>query len=205
MKLWILCCGEAEMNWRERYDASGYEAACRQALESAPAPLSVKPMQANGRPVYVSRHRLCRDTARQLYPEAELRETALLDEALPRREGAAQAPLWLWRRRRGLRGQDRKAAVERCEAMIAELEKSDDDAVLVSHPILITQLLDRLRIHGYCINRGEYGAVKPLERILITRRDMHCGGCSHNCFLSNPGCGIGEDKAARVRMSGKSE
>ena len=68
---------------------------------------------------------------------------------------------------------------------------------MVSHPGFIALLLDRLRVRGYCVARTGLGRVQPLERLLLTRRDMHCGGCAHNCLLSNPGCGIGRDKAAR--------
>ena len=25
----------------------------------------------------------------------------------------------------------------------------------------------------------------------------HCGGCAHDCSLSNPGCGVGKEAAAR--------
>ena len=68
---------------------------------------------------------------------------------------------------------------------------------MVSHPGFIALLLDRLRVRGYCVARTGLGRVQPLERLLLTRRDMHCGGCGHNCLLTNPGCGIGRDKAAR--------
>ena len=40
--------------------------------------------------------------------------------------------------------------------------------------------------------------IQPLERFLVSRREEHCGGCQHNCFLSNPGCGVGREKAMRA-------
>ncbi len=58
--------------------------------------------------------------------------------------------------------------------------------------------MDAFRVRGYCFARSELGAVRPGERILVTSRTAHCGGCGHNCMLSSPGCGIGRDKAQRA-------
>ena len=62
----------------------------------------------------------------------------------------------------------------------------------------VALLMDALRRRGCCFNRFYTGAVRPLERILATSRTAHCGGCGHNCMLSNPGCGVGRDKAHRA-------
>ncbi|MBR1457349.1 MAG: hypothetical protein IJ594_09370, partial [Oscillospiraceae bacterium] len=121
------------------------------------------------------------------------------------RDTARLLPLWLWRLMAWLQSlfgggrQPKEEGVRRAEALIARLEETERDCVLVCPISFVRVLLDRLRIHSYCINRGGVIRLRPLERILITRRDMHCGGCSHNCFLSNPGCGVGRDKAARQR------
>ncbi|MBO5555722.1 MAG: hypothetical protein J5927_00915, partial [Oscillospiraceae bacterium] len=85
----------------------------------------------------------------------------------------------------------------RAEALIQKLESAGQDCVLVTHPAFLALLLDRLRIHGYCSQRSGIGRLKPLERILCSKRDIHCGGCGHNCLLANPGCAIGKDKARR--------
>ena len=61
----------------------------------------------------------------------------------------------------------------------------------------LPELLDRLRIRNYVIQRGGLLKFQPLEKIVVSRRNEHCGGCQHNCFLSNPGCGVGRDKAMR--------
>ena len=63
--------------------------------------------------------------------------------------------------------------------------------------ILTAELLDRARPRGYTMARTGIFAFRPWERILLTKRSAHCGGCRHNCRLSNPGCGVGRDKAAR--------
>ena len=195
MTLWILCSGEADFPWLDRYDAAGFDAACRAALDGAPKPKGLKPLKFGARPVYVSTHPLGRETAAALCPEGQLRSTPLLDEFLPCHTGERSMPLWYWRRIASRA--EKKAAAARAEELIALLEQKDEDCVAVSHPAFITLLLDQLRHHGYCITRSELGAIKPLERIRITRRDMHCGGCQHNCLLSAPGCGVGRDKAAR--------
>ena len=197
MRLWILCAAEADMAWQPRYTAADYRAACLRALESAPRPIGQKPIPASGRRVYVSRHRLAQETARAVYPDGSLQVTELLDEIPPRLFGEGAHSLQWFRLWDKPRGEDKKAALARAERLLALLEENDDDAILVSHPAFIAVLLDRLRARGYCVNRTGLGRVEPLERLLLSRRDMHCGGCSHNCFLDNPGCGVGRDKAAR--------
>ena len=65
--------------------------------------------------------------------------------------------------------------------------------------VLTEALLDRARVHCYTQARSGIFRYRPWERILVTRRNLHCGGCSHNCLLTNPGCGVGRDKAQRAR------
>ena len=197
MKLWILCAAEADMTWPERCSAEEYRAACLRALESAPKGIPQKPIPAAGRSVYVSRSPLAQASARAVYPDGSFVVTELLDELPPHAAGKGMRSL---RFRRLFDRPDRaekEAALARAETLLDQLAKSDDDAILVSHPGFIALLLDRLRLRGYCVARTGLGRVQPLERLLLTRRDMHCGGCAHNCFLDNPGCGVGRDKAAR--------
>ena len=59
------------------------------------------------------------------------------------------------------------------------------------------QLLRALERRRCVIRRAQSGAIRPGERIRVTERSDHCGGCQHNCLLKNPGCGVGKDKAAR--------
>ena len=198
MRIWIICSGEAGALEQKQYTTGAYLAARREALDRELPPLGDRPSDAAGRPIYVSRHRTALDTAKQLYPGGAYHEDARLDELLPEAEDDGVArPLWLLRLLCRPKGAAKAAAEARADALIASLEADDADCILVTHPVFMPLLLDRLRVHGYCINRGGVGRVKALERVLITRRDMHCGGCSHNCYLSNPGCGIGRDKAMR--------
>ncbi len=94
---------------------------------------------------------------------------------------------------------DRREGRERADALIDELEKRGEDCILISHPGMIASLIDALRVRGYCVQRTGMGRIKPFEQMLLSKRGEHCGGCGHNCLLSNPGCSIGRDKAARQK------
>lgn len=85
----------------------------------------------------------------------------------------------------------------RAKQLIAVLLEHGEDCVIAAPPNFLHLLLRRMERSGFVIRRGESGTPKPLERIRITQKRDHCGGCSHNCLLKNPGCGVGRDKAAR--------
>lgn len=87
--------------------------------------------------------------------------------------------------------------VERAKALIAVLLEHGSDCVLAAPPNFLRVLLRQMERGGFVIRRGQSGVPKPMERIRITQKRDHCGGCSHNCLLKNPGCGVGRDKAAR--------
>ena len=89
------------------------------------------------------------------------------------------------------------AGFPRADALIRKLEEAGGDSLLITYPIFLAELLDRFRVHNYVVQRGGLFRFQPLEKIVISRKDEHCGGCQHNCFLSNPGCGVGRDKAMR--------
>ena len=93
-----------------------------------------------------------------------------------------------------------KEAEEKEEEKLAKvkLEKEERDCLLVLDGDFLTLLLDRLRLHGCSSQRSGLGRWQPYELILASKREMHCGGCAHNCLLANPGCGIGRDKAKRL-------
>ena len=63
--------------------------------------------------------------------------------------------------------------------------------------LILRFLLRALEKRRCVIRRAQSGAIQPGERIRVTERSDHCGGCQHNCLLKNPGCGVGKDKAAR--------
>jgi hypothetical protein len=180
--------------------AEQYRAARREALNAAAIPEGERPLSSEGRKVYISSAPCAMTTAEALCPGADYTVHTGLNEAEPVSSPLSAAALSpaLRARLHAPRGEAKEAARKRAEALIAELEKDGRDCVLFSHPGQIPLLMDALRRRGYCFNRFYSGAVRPLERILATSRTAHCGGCAHNCMLSNPGCGVGRDKARRA-------
>ena len=170
-------------------------------------------MKAVGRPVYIAPGRRARETAEQMIPDAAFQTEPRL-AAIPRRaytDGAGEHTFrfWAWMAGRQARAEDprqpesRRAAIRRAEELIGSLEEAGKDAILVAEESFLPVLLDRFRLHGCAIQRSGLFRYQPFERILISRRDEHCGGCGHNCLLSNPGCDIGRDKARRLDEGGK--
>jgi broad specificity phosphatase PhoE len=208
MKIWILVCGEAELPLPKRCTGAAYELALAAREESGILPYTGRTMKAAGRTVYVAPGRRARETAERMIPGAEFRTEPLL-APIPRRawkDTEAVHPLWLWQTMASWQAragnprqpESRQASIERAEALLARLEAEEKDCVLVLDGDFLTLLLDRLRLHGCSSQRSGLGRWQPLERILASRRDQHCGGCAHNCLLANPGCGIGRDKARRL-------
>ena len=209
VKNWILVCGAAERPLPKRCTGAAFEQALAAEAESGISPYAGRPMTAGERRIYVAPGRRARETAERVIPGAELAVEPLL-APIPRRawkDGGAEHPLWLWlamARRQARAGdprqpESRKASVERAEALIAKLEAEEKDCLLVLDGDFLTLLLDRLRLHGCSSQRTGLGRWQPFELILASCRDQHCGGCAHNCLLSNPGCGIGRDKAKRLQ------
>lgn len=202
MKIRILCCGKSRLNPPKRCTAQAFQAYCAGEAERAILPEKVHPIRVEGRRVYTAPGLAARQTAELYLGQAATVEEPLL-AALPVGVGGAAErtlPRWVWRFLLWLWrffGGGRQPAIDRAEALIGKLEASGEDCFLVCPVSFVKILLDRFRIHGYCITRGGVFRLRPLEQIMITRRDMHCGGCQHNCLLSNPGCGVGRDKAAR--------
>lgn len=206
MKIMLIAAGEPDFAWEDAYTSEGFAAACRAAAESPVRAVSHKPLQAAGREILCGTELYVRQTAATLFPETEIVPEGLLDEVPlgPYKDRSQKLPLKRWRRMallqaRGKNGREhRRQARERAERMIEQLEKQGQDCVLVSGPLFMGELMERFRARGWCVSRSGIFRVKPLELALVTRRDDHCGGCGHNCLLTNPGCGVGRDKAQRL-------
>ena len=166
-----------------------------------------------GREVLVGEGLTARDTAEKLFYPCVSRVEPLLSE-IPLRsftDTDVQYSLDTWlkkaaaQRKKGdaRQPESRTAVIERAETLIGKIEGSNP--ILISYPLFLTELLDRFRVHGYVIQRSGVLKIQPLERFVVSRREEHCGGCQHNCFLDNPGCGIGRDKAMRQKQSGKAK
>ena len=203
MRLWIICSGEAAIEKPRRGTLGDYKACCERALDGGAVLAQKRLVRANGREVYCSPRLCARETAEALIPDAEISVEPLLDEcALPAKRSERVLPFWLWSFivwLRRLFGEGKKTARREADELIDLLEKRGGDCILLSHPARITALMDALRARGYCAQRTGFGRVRPGEQMLLSRRDEHCGGCAHNCLLSNPGCNIGRDKAKRQK------
>ena len=121
------------------------------------------------------------------------------------KDTSRRLPLWFWRfmawlqRLLGLarQGETRRETAARADALLDRLAAEGGEAILIVPPRLLPVLLDRLRRRNCCAQRSGVLRYRPFERILISEREEHCGGCQHNCLLSDPGCGVGRDKAMR--------
>lgn len=209
MKILIICSAKTTMRWEKQYHSAGFDKALRQERSCGIEKIQCKQGKTGERPVYVSAQKSAQQTAEKLFSEAEIIQEALLDE-IPMRSykdtpKGKELPLRRWRfmaKRQWRRGDERQPesrqqSIERAEKLIALLEERGQDCILVSHPNFIKILRKRFRRHGCLVTGSGNFVIAPLDRILVTRPEMHCGGCGHNCLLSDPGCLIGQDAAKR--------
>lgn len=206
MKIWIVCSGEREGLWPKRCSAAEFEQAALLSRTEEPTERGEKKLPGEGRLVLVAPTPAARRTAELCVEGGERREEPLLAPVELRawRDGG-NGPLWIWREMASLQRafasprqpESLRQLDTRAEALFSRLEEAEGEYVLVADCLLAERLLDRARAHGFAVARTGIFRYRPWERALVTRRDMHCGGCGHNCLLTNPGCGIGRDKAAR--------
>ena len=181
--------------------------------EKEEAPLSAiekSRFSLRGRPLLIAEGKPAKKTAAALFPEEQAVIEPLLNEIriLPWGEEKRSMTETGWKkaaeakRKRGDPSQpeSRDALIRRACSLLS-LCADMQDPVLISGPDFLTLLLDCARSKGYVVGRSELGPIKPLEQIVLSRREEHCGGCGHNCFLSSPGCGVGKDKAARLKRT----
>lgn len=195
------------MTWKKLYQSADFDEACRQAAECDIEKAESERISTGGRPVYVGSGKGSRQTAELLFSDADIIEEPLLDEVPQRsyKDTEKELSLWRWQFMASVQRffgnsrqpESRTQAKVRAKKFLDLLESRNQDCILISHPNFIRVLLDCLGSRGYYIARQNLFRIAPLERIAITRRDMHCGGCGHNCLLSNPGCGVGRDAARR--------
>lgn len=82
-------------------------------------------------------------------------------------------------------------------SLAEELLEQNEACVAAADPARLEMFLRALRRRGFVVRRSRVGPIRPGEKIFLSQRKDHCGGCSHNCLLKNPGCGVGQDKARR--------
>lgn len=205
MSTMIICAGKSMSPAVGRYDSAGFDAAIREAAMSVCPPYDGKRFNAEGKTVLIAEGRPALDTAEKILLPCEWSVDELLNE-IPLRsftdtERSFTERQWLKRaaaqRKQGDARQPESdaAAKERADRLVEKL--SGGDFILITYPVFLSVLLDRLRVHDYVVQRTGFMRIQPYEWFLISQKEAHCGGCVHNCFLGNPGCGVGRDKAAR--------
>ena len=207
MSLLILCTGKPLSPLEGSYTSAGFDEAAAAVIRSSAEAPSERRISPGSRVVYIGEGCLARSTAEQILEPCELHVEPLLNEIAVRSFSDSARPLpaekWLRKaaaqRRAGdsRQPESRDAVVTRADTLIRKLEEAGADSLLITYPIFLAELLDRFRAHNYVVQRGGLFRFQPLEKIVVSRKDEHCGGCQHNCFLSNPGCGVGRDKALR--------
>ena len=209
MKILIICSARTSMKWEKRYGSTDFDKEVRRERSCSIEKIEGKQGGTGGRPVYVSTHKSAQQTADRIFSGAEIVRETLLDEipihSYMDTPKGKELPLWRWRfmaKRQWRRGdgrqpESRQQSVDRAEKLIALLEEREQDCILISHPNFIKVLRKRFRKHGCLVSGSGNFVIAPMDRILVTRPEMHCGGCGHNCLLSNPGCPVGQDAARR--------
>ena len=207
MKVLLIAGGKAAMTWEKHYNSIDFDEACRRSLDCDIEEVKGERISSNNRPVYVSSTKNALRTAELLFIDTKVTEEPLLNEVPVRayKDTTKKLPLWRWQLMASVqrffgnsRQPETKAqAKKHADKLLDLLEAKNQDCILISHPIYIKILLNRFSARGYCITGRNTVRIAPLNRLLITKWDMHCGGCGHNCLLSNPGCGVGRDAGRR--------
>ena len=209
MKILIVCSGKSAITCEKKYNSAGFDEMCQSLPDCDIEAVNNERISSNNRPVYVSSGKGAVQTAELLFTDATIVEEPLLNEVKQHayKDTEKKLSLWHWQFMASLQrflGNNRQPesksqAKVRAKKLLNLLESRNQDCILISHPIFIKVLLNCLRARGYYVTRRNFFRIAPLERIVITKPNMHCGGCGHNCLLSNPGCGVGRDAAKRQK------
>ena len=209
MSLMILCVGRPEHFPAGSYTSAEFDEVIDLISNSQSVSPVLHRINAADRTVFIGEGRLALSTAEQLLFPVSIQTDPLLNEIPVRSYTDTEKPLpfdkWMKKASRQRKAADprqpesRADVIKRADLLIEKLETSCPNALLITYPLFLTELLDRFRFHSYVVQRSGLFRAEPLEKIVVSRKDEHCGGCQHNCFLSNPGCGIGRDKANRQR------
>ena len=206
MSTTILCVGRSVRTAQGAFSSAELEAALEAERSSAILPYAGRKYNPENLSVMTGEGEQAADTLRKLLLPCEAAVTPLLNEipVRPYRDTEKAYPLEHWLRKAAAQRrtgnprqpESREAVRARADALLEEIRGRD--CFLITYPLFLSELLDRLRVHGFVVQRTGIMKIQPLERFLVSRREEHCGGCQHNCFLSNPGCGVGREKAMRA-------
>ena len=207
MKIILVQQAAADMEWDTKYDSASFERAAEAERGCAAAAVSARRSSASAYRVYTGTSRASAETAELLFEtDAPAEATPLLDDVPVRafRDSVKPLPLWLWRamaeaqwRSGSSRQPETKKETERRVGQLADrLEAEERDCIVICRGLTMTALKSVLRRRGFLIEGGGL-TPRPLDRVRATKRSLHCGGCRHNCLLSEAKCDIGKEKARR--------
>ena len=205
MSTMIICAGRSLSPAPGKYDSAGFDAAVKEASALVCPPYEGKKFNPEGKTVLIGEGRPALDTAEKILLPCEWTVDSILNE-IPLRsftdtEQQFTSRQWIkkaaaQRKRGDARQTESSAAIQaRADEVIRKI--CGGDYILITYPEFLSVLLDRLRVHDFVVQRTGFLRIKPYEWFVVSEKEAHCGGCQHNCFLSNPGCGVGRDKAAR--------
>ncbi len=209
MKIILIEQAATAMHWEAAYDSTGFSRALEQELACGIKAAQRSRSSAAGYTVYTAATCAARQTAELLFelPTPPV-ETPLLDDVLlrPFRDTEKKLPLRLWQSMgklqwasgNGRKAESRGETLRRAGELVDQIEAVGRDCVLISRGLTMRALKSVLRRRGYLLEGGDLRPV-PLERVRATKRDLHCGGCAHNCLLSEAKCQTGKNKALGIR------
>lgn len=209
MKIILVYQAATDMPWAASYDAAGFERAAEEELRRPAAPVTVKKGDASAYRIYTGTAPAAAETAELLFSFTEPPERAPQLDDKPLRAWKETDKLYPLRRwqlmaraqwRFGGRRQSetRQETLARAGAFIDRLEKEDKDSIVIARGTTMEALKTVLRRRGYTIDGGLLLS-KPLDRLRAAKQSARCGGCNHNCPLSNPKCDVGRNKAKAMR------
>lgn len=209
MKIILIQQAQTDMAWAAQHDAAGFERAVREERTRAAVPVACRKSEASGYRVYTGTAPASVQTAEMLFTLSEPPVTTELLDDVPLkafRTGDGSLPRQVWQKMGTLQwavgskrqAETREETLHRMKKFVALLEKEERDCIVVSRGLAMTALKTVLRGRGYCLEGGDLRP-KPLERVRATKQSLHCGGCAHNCLLSEAKCDTGKNKARGIR------
>ena len=205
MKIILIRQAQTDFPWEKEYDSVGFERALEAERCCAAVPYGGRRSEAAAYRVYTGTAPAAAETAEMLFEltEPPIR-TPLLDDVPLRafRDTDKRHPLRLWENMGRLQWaagsarqpESRAATLRRVGEFVDLLEAEERDCVVVCRGLTMSALKSTLRGRGFLLEGGELRP-QPLERIRATKKSLHCGGCHHNCLLTEAKCQIGQNKA----------
>ena len=199
MSMLILCTGRPLSPLDGSYTSVSFDAAVQALIDSASEAPAERPIAPAGRTVYIAEGKLARSTAEQILLLEDFQIEPLLNE-IPLRsymdtDRLLPAEKWLRKAAAQRKASDprqpesRSAVLSRADNLIRKLESADGDSLLITYPLFLTELLDRLRVHNYVVQRSGIFKVQPLEKIVVSRKTSIAVVASITAFFPTPAAG----------------